>query len=92
MSQQAVEGILGRLITDEEFRGEFFRDPNAVCESQLKDQPTPQEVEALTHLDRLLLTQLARVLDPKIVRAVAIQRDLRPATHTAPKPDAEVAR
>jgi len=74
MSQQAVEGILGRLITDEEFRCEFFRDPQSTCDGQLKDMPTPQEVAALARLDQAALSQLAAVLDPKIVRAVAIQR------------------
>lgn len=79
MSQQAVEGILGRLITDEEFRGEFFRDPLTVCENQIKEAPTPQEIEALLRLDPSLLTRLADVLDPKIVRAVAIERGVRVA-------------
>jgi hypothetical protein len=81
MSQQAVEGILGRLITDEEFRGDFFRDPQAACESQLTDQLTSQEVAALARIDPVVLSHLAAVLDPKIVRAVAIQRS--PVRHAA---------
>ncbi len=72
MSQQAVEGILGRLITDEEFRGEFFRNPQATCGQQLKDLPTAQEVAALARIDPTTLSQVAALLDPKIVRAVAL--------------------
>jgi hypothetical protein len=72
MSQQAVEGILGRLITDAEFREQFFRDPYATCQNLIKDAPTIQEIAALAGLDRGVLSRLAEVLDPKIVRAIGI--------------------
>lgn len=73
MSQQAVEGILGRLITDEEFRDEFFRDPQTTCQNLIKEAPTNQEVAALVRLDRSVLNRLAAVLDPKIVRAIGVE-------------------
>lgn len=72
MSQQAVEGILGRLITDKEFRDEFFRDPQATCQTMIKEAPTSQEVAALVRLDPDELKRLAAALDPKIVRAIGV--------------------
>jgi hypothetical protein len=70
MSQRAVESILGRLITDEEFREEFFRAPMEAC--RLNDWGvTPAELSALIGLDPELLRGMAGSLDPKIVRAIA---------------------
>lgn len=79
MSQRAVEGVLGRLITDAEFRDEFFRDPAATCQHQVKETPTPQEVDALRRIDPQVLSQLAVLLDPKIVREVSVSRVSRAA-------------
>jgi hypothetical protein len=72
MSQRAVEGVLGRLITDAEFRDEFFRDPARTCEQRVKEAPTPQEVDALRRIDQHALSQIAVLLDPKIVREVGV--------------------
>lgn len=70
MSQRAVESILGRLITDEEFREEFFRAPVEAC--RMNDWGvTPAELSALIGLDPELLHDMAGSLDPKIVRAIA---------------------
>lgn len=70
MSQRAVESILGRLITDEEFRDEFFRAPLEAC--RMNDWGvTPAELSALIGLDPDLLRGMAGSLDPKIVRAIA---------------------
>lgn len=75
MSQRAVESILGRLITDEEFRDEFFRAPLEAC--RMNDWGvTPAELSALIGLDPELLRGMAGSLDPKIVRAIAT--DQRP--------------
>jgi len=70
MSQRAVESILGRLITDEEFRDEFFREPLEAC--RVNDWGvTPAELSALIGLDPDMLRDMAGSLDPKIVRAIA---------------------
>jgi hypothetical protein len=70
MSQRAVESILGRLITDEEFRKEFFREPLQACRNN-DWGVTPAELSALLGLDPELLHDMAGSLDPKIVRAIA---------------------
>ena len=68
MSQQAVEGTLGRLITDSEFRRAFYADPAATCRRDSLDLTTG-ELEALMALDRLRLHAFAKGLDARIVRA-----------------------
>lgn len=68
MSQRAVEGLLGRLITDKAFRHKFYEEPVASC-AQESLEVTQRELEALLRLDELHLEQFAKRLDPKIVRA-----------------------
>ncbi len=68
MSQRAVEGTLGRLITDSEFRRVFFADPAATCVRESLDLTT-RELEALLALDQSRLQAFAKVLDARIVRA-----------------------
>jgi len=73
MSQRVVESILGRLITDEEFREDFFRAPMEAC--RMNDWGvTPAELSALIGLDPELLRGMAGSLDPKIVRAIAMDQ------------------
>ena len=67
MSQRNVERTLGRLLTDESFQYDFFRDPARAC-LQLGLQLTPHEVEALLRVPRPTLTQLAGRLDDRICR------------------------
>ena len=68
MSQRGVERLIGRLVTDEEFRRRFAEDPalalmEAVgCSVEL----TNLEVQALASIDRALLERLAEALDPRI--------------------------
>lgn len=68
MSQRAVEAVLGRLITDVEFRVRFFAEPDGACrENDLG--LTPRETEALLQVSVQGLHHVAAQLDPKIVRA-----------------------
>ena len=68
MSQRAVEGTLGRLITDSEFRRGFYANPAATCLREALDLTT-RELEALIALDQSRLHDFAKVLDARIVRA-----------------------
>ena len=68
MSQRTVEGTLGRLITDSEFRRGFYADPTEMCLRASLDLTT-REIEALMALDQSRLQAFAKVLDARIVRA-----------------------
>ncbi|MFQ5667108.1 MAG: Os1348 family NHLP clan protein [Candidatus Binatia bacterium] len=69
MSQQWVETVLGRLITDAVFRERFFVEPMFVCRDYACDL-TPIELSALLQLDPRGLQALSADLDRRIVRAV----------------------
>jgi hypothetical protein len=72
MSQRDVERTLGRLVTDEGFREDFFRDPAGAC-VLLGLRLAPQEVEALLRVPRPALANLGARLDDRICR-LHIQR------------------
>ncbi|HEY8548997.1 MAG TPA: Os1348 family NHLP clan protein [Vicinamibacterales bacterium] len=71
MAQRHVEVIIGRLLTDEEFRQRFTSEPDRVL-----DQLAESGVE-LTHDERLALmatggaqwARLARAIDPRLQKA-----------------------
>lgn len=67
MSQRDVERTLGRLLTDQGFRDDFFSDPAHAC-LQVGIQLTPQEVEALLQAPRPALVSLGARLDDRICR------------------------
>jgi hypothetical protein len=67
MSQRSVEQALGKMVTDEVFRREFFRDPDrASLEAGLDLSPT--EVSALQRVPRVMLAQLGASLEDRICR------------------------
>ena len=72
MSQRAVERVLGKLVTDAQFRGEFFAQPAGVCRDYGLEL-TPVELAALLRVDAQALQTLAARLDPKIVRVMALR-------------------
>ncbi len=62
MTQRNVEWLLGRLLTDEDLRTAFVRDP-ATTLGELQGQGwelTPTEVEALVSADMAVWRDLAR--------------------------------
>lgn len=67
MSQRDVERTLGRLLTDEGFREEFFLDPARSC-LMLGIQLASHEVEALLRVPRSMLTTFGDRLDDRICR------------------------
>ena len=67
MSQRDVEWALGRLVTDEEFRREFYLDPPRAC-VELGIRLTEEEIQSLAATPRSVLADLASRLDGRICR------------------------
>jgi hypothetical protein len=67
VSQRAVEQLLGKLLTDEEFRRRFFEDPHCACFRSGLDL-SPVELEAVMRTPRTPLATLGRRLDDRIRR------------------------
>jgi hypothetical protein len=69
--QRIIEMLIGRLITDEEFRAEFLDDPErtlrALADHGLELSRT--EIAALIGTDRALWERTADALDPRLQKA-----------------------
>jgi len=71
MSLRTVQVIVGRLITDEEYRLKFLSDPLRVLMT-LRDQGvdlTSAEIDALIRTDRTLWSDAAARIDPDLQRS-----------------------
>ncbi len=71
LSQRIVELLIGRLITDEQFRAEFLADPHGILAS-LCDHGfdlSSTEIAALVNTDRSLWARAADALDPRLQKA-----------------------
>jgi hypothetical protein len=70
MSQKTVHLIIGRLLTDEEYRYEFLRRPFEFLDGLRRQgfELTKGEIDALLGTDRTLWTEAARRLDPRLQR------------------------
>ncbi len=67
MSQAGVERILGKLITDEDFRARFFRQPEAATFAA-GVRMSPAELDALRHISIDALAEFSLSLDPRVCR------------------------
>ncbi len=81
MSQRNVEILLGRLLTDEDFRRSFFpprssaeKAPNFDAAASRCLDLTPIERSALSGLRRHRFDLMAESLDPRISRSCADDR------------------
>ncbi len=87
MSQESVEILLGKIITDDETRARFFRAPEETCQ-QLGLALTEVEMAALRRIPSHAVRQFTMSLDPRIVRAVlgnrkdSLSRDLETRLHS----------
>ena len=68
MSQEAVEQILGRMLTDEQFRTMAVDSLEAVCQ-QRGYSLTTKELSLLSMLNKQPFTKLATQLDSGLCRA-----------------------
>jgi hypothetical protein len=72
MAQKAVQRIIGRLVTDEEFRLQFLEDPVTLLMA-LREQGvelTEIEIRALVQTDRQLWTDAAARIDAHLQRCI----------------------
>jgi hypothetical protein len=71
MTQRSVEVLIGRLVSDEELRALFRRDPRAVLSEARQSglELSALEAEAFETLDLPALERLARALDARLQRA-----------------------
>ena len=65
MGQETVERILGRILTDANFRERFFAHTR---DQLLRFDLLEHERECLSTLDRQVVERLSEQLDPRIVR------------------------
>jgi len=71
MSLRTVQSIVGRLVTDEEYRLKFLSDPSGAL-TALRDQGvelTSGEIDALIRTDRTLWSDAAARIDPDLHRS-----------------------
>ena len=63
--------LIGRLITDEQFRSEFLNNPEATlinfCDRGLELSRT--EIAALVNTDPVVWTRIADAIDPRLQKA-----------------------
>lgn len=68
LAQRLVEMLIGRLITDEDFRTEFLRNPEstllALCDRGL--ELSKIEITALVSTDPALWSRTAAGIDPRL--------------------------
>jgi hypothetical protein len=71
VAQRIIEILIGRLITDEEFRSEFLSDPEKIL-AELSDRGlelSRTEVSALVSTDPTLWGRTADAIDPRLQKA-----------------------
>lgn len=71
MSQPNVERVIGRLVTDEEFRRRFGENPSAVLRELMASglDLTACEFRVLSAFDPRVAARCARAIDPRIQKA-----------------------
>jgi hypothetical protein len=71
LAQRIIEMLIGRLITDEQFRREFIEDPEntllGLCDHGLELSKT--EIAALVNTDCTLWARTADRIDPRLQKA-----------------------
>ena len=71
VAQRIVEMLIGRLITDEQFRAEFLDDPRKTL-NDLREQGlelSRTEMAALMNTDPALWARTADAIDPRLQKA-----------------------
>jgi hypothetical protein len=71
LAQRIIEMLIGRLITDEQFRGEFLRDPQTALATFTASglELSRTEIAALVNTDPTLWARTAEAIDPRLQKA-----------------------
>ena len=71
MTQRSIEMVIGRLVTDEEFRATFLRDPHEALAQLLErgTHLTHAEIAALVAMDTEFWDRVADEIDPRLQKA-----------------------
>ena len=71
MTQRSIEMVIGRLVTDEEFRQTFMNDPHGAL-GELLERGThlsPSEIAALIATNSALWLEVAEQIDQRLQKA-----------------------
>jgi hypothetical protein len=82
MAQRIVEMLIGQLITDEQFREAFIRDPGSVLRSLVDRgfELSRTEVAALLNTDPQIWARTAEAIDPRLQKINLNPAGSEPAT------------
>jgi hypothetical protein len=71
VTQRWIETVIGRLLTDEEFRETFVEDPRRALEELIErgTHLTRAEMAALLAIDSTLWNRVAAEIDPRLQKA-----------------------
>lgn len=71
MTQRNIEMVIGRLVTDEEFRATFLSDPHRALADLLErgTHLSHTEIAALVAIDSTLWDRVAEQIDPRLQKA-----------------------
>jgi hypothetical protein len=71
VTQRSIEMVIGRLLTDEEFRDTFLSNPHRALSELLErgTQLTHAEIAALVGIDAGLWGRVADEIDPRLQKA-----------------------
>jgi hypothetical protein len=77
MSQRDVERTIGKLVTDQGFCEDFFRDP-VRARLRIGVDLTQEETSALLRIPRAAIAYLCERLDDRICKLHIIRETIRP--------------
>lgn len=82
MAQRIVEAVIGRLITDEQFRAAFLADPAGTLTTLTEHgmDLTPVEIAALVATDPALWERAAESLDARLQKASLVNHSSQKAS------------
>jgi hypothetical protein len=71
VTQRSIEIVIGRLLTDEEFRETFLSNPHRALGDLLErgTQLSHAEIAALVGIDATLWMRVAEQIDPRLQKA-----------------------